>query len=107
MLRIAEVWLEVLVKLRVAIEQIERHDGEMARQMRRSGASVALNIAEGSGVRGKNRGLRYSTALGEARETLTGLRVALAWGYVTSIDPAVLSGIDHTIGTLVKVIRRG
>ena len=107
MLRIAEVWLEVLRQLRGVMEQIERHDPDLARQMRRSGASVALNIAEGSGVRGKNRGARYSIALGEARETLTCLRVAHAFGYVGAIDAAVLQGIDHTIGTLVKVIRRG
>ena len=107
MLRIAEVWLEVLRQLRVVMEQIERHDPHLARQMRRSGASVALNIAEGSGMRGKSRGARYSIALGEARETLTCLRVAHAFGYVGAIEPAVFQGIDHTIGTLVKVIRRG
>ena len=107
MLLIAEVWLEVLMKLRVVIEQVERHDRELGKQLRRCGASVALNIAEGSGARGKNRGARYNIALGEARETRTALRVAHAFGYVTTIDPAALDGIDRTIATLVKVIRRG
>ena len=107
MLRIVEVWLEVLRGLRGLIEQIERHDGDLARQLRRSGPSVALNTAEGSGVRGKNRGNCYAIALGEARETRTCLQVAVAFGYIAAIDPAVEKGIDHTIGTLVKVIRRG
>ena len=107
MLRIIEVWLAVLRALRPVFEQLERHDRDLAQQLRRSGTSVALNIAEGSGVRGKNRGARYSIALGEGREVETCLKVAESYGYIDKIDPAILDGIDHTLGTLVKAIRRG
>ena len=70
MLDIYDVMLEVIRALVPVLAHIERHDGDLARQARRASASVALNIAEGSGARGKNRGLRYQTALGSARETL-------------------------------------
>jgi four helix bundle protein len=36
---------------------------------RRASASVALNLAEGSGSAGGTRNSRYRTALGSARET--------------------------------------
>ena len=76
------------------MEQIGRHDRSLEDQLRRAGASVALNVAEGSGARGKNRGLRYSTALGSARETRACLQVAGALGYVTSVDAAVLASLQ-------------
>ena len=107
MLRIYEVMLDVLREMRPWMEQIGRHDRSLEDQLRRAGASVALNVAEGSGARGKNRGLRYSTALGSARETRACLQVAGALGYVTSVEPSVLDKLDHVIATLVKVIRIG
>ena len=107
MLRIYGVTLEVLRGMRPVMEQIGRHDRNLEDQLRRAGASVALNLAEGSGARGKNRGLRYSTALGSAREARACLEVAGALGYVETIDAGLLDHLDHVIATLVKVIRRG
>ena len=107
MLRIYQVVLGVLGELRPLMEQIGRHDRSLEDQLRRAAASVALNIAEASGARGRSRGLRYSTALGSARETLACLQVSNALGYVTTIDDVVFERLDHVIGTLVKVIRTG
>jgi four helix bundle protein len=56
--------------------------------MRRAMASVALNIAEANGSRGRNRGARFATALGSMRETLACLQVGEAFGYVTVGDEA-------------------
>ena len=53
-----------------AAKVIARQDGDLARQLRRAASSIALNVAEGSGVHGGNRRQRYATALGSARETL-------------------------------------
>ena len=107
MLRIYDVMLEVLREVRPLMEQIGRHDRSLEDQMRRAAASVALNIAEASGSRGKSRGLRYSTALGSARETRACLQVAHALGYVTCVDGPVFDRLDHVVATLVKVIRVG
>ena len=60
---------------------------------------------EGSGARGKNRGARYAIALSEARETISCLQVAVAWGYIRSIDEGVARRMNRVIGTLVMVTR--
>jgi hypothetical protein len=46
MLRIYDVTLEVLRMLVPVIRQIERHDRDLARQLRRSATSMSLNTAE-------------------------------------------------------------
>jgi four helix bundle protein len=106
MLRIYSVMLEALVQMRPVMEQIKRRDANLEDQMRRAATSVVLNIAEGSGSRGKNRGARYATALGSARETVACLEIAHALGYVASVDThleAVRPRLREVIGTLVKV----
>ncbi len=46
MLRIYGVVIEVLRMLRGVIGQIEKYDGDLARQLRRASASIALNAGE-------------------------------------------------------------
>ena len=105
MLEIHGVMLEVVGLLRPVLEQIGRFDGDLESQARRSATSVVLNVAEGSGARGKNRGARYSIALSEARETLSCLQVAMAFGYIDGVDENIARRMHRVIGTLVKVTR--
>ena len=80
MLRIYTTVIEVIGMLRPVIAQIESHDRDLARQLRRAAASVALNVSEGSGCSGGTRRERYRNALGSARETGACLDVAIACG---------------------------
>ena len=107
MLRIYPIVLETLSSVRGLIVQIERRDSDLARQLRRAGASVALNLAEGMYSRGKNRQARYHTALGSARETLACLEVAHALGYVAMLDAAVVARLRRVVGTLVRLADSG
>ena len=102
MLRIYSTVIEVLRMLRPVIAEIEMHDRDLARQLRRASASIALNVAEASGSRGGTRAERYRNALGSARETGACLDVADALGYVCVVDAVLLDRLDHVRATLVK-----
>ena len=104
MLRIYPVVLELAAVLKPSLAGLERHDPDLARQFRRALASVALNVGEGSGSRGKNRAARYHTALGSMREVFVCLEFAAAMGYVPAPEPAVRARFDHIIGTLVRLV---
>ena len=82
MLRIYPIVLEVLKHLQPALRRIEVQDRDLARQLRRTSASIALNLGEGMYSRGQNRNARYHSTLGSARETLSCLEVAAVFGYV-------------------------
>jgi len=103
MLDIYPFILETITRLRPLAAQISRADSDLGRQLRRAQASVALNVAEGAYSRGRNRQARYHTALGSARETLACLEVAVALGYVTSLDDGLLGRFNRILGTLVRL----
>jgi four helix bundle protein len=102
MLRIYSTILEVVGALRPVVAAIEAHDRDLARQLRRAAASVALNVQEGSGAHGGTRRERYRNALGSARETGACLDVAIALGYVEHVDAGILDALDKVRATLVK-----
>ena len=107
MLRIYPVILETIRSLRPIIAQLERRDPNLASQMRRACSSVALNVAEGMYSRGKNRIARYHTALGSMRETIAGIEVAVAMGYLREPSPELVDRMNHVTGTLVRLVEGG
>jgi four helix bundle protein len=105
MLRIYEVALDTIRRLRPVIGEIDRKDPDLGRQMRRAACSVALNLGEGIHSRGKNQLARYHTAMGSMRETLSCIEVGMALGYVDGVDDALLDQIDRVLATLYKLSR--
>jgi len=103
MLRIYTTVLQVLTELRGVTAQIEMHDRDLGRQLRRAATSVALNMQEGSGSSGGTRRERYRSALGSARETGACLDAAMALGYVKSVDAELLRRLDHVRAVLAKM----
>ena len=103
MLRIYEDMLGAVQTMRGMLAVIEKHDPDLARQLRRAASSVVLNIAEASGSFGRMRTARYRTALGSARETLACLRVAEAFGYVPTMPEELGARMNRVVGTLVRV----
>ena len=96
------VVLDVLRGLRPVVTQIETHDRDLGRQLRRAATSVALNCCEGSGSHGGTRRERYRNALGSARETGACLDAAVALGYLEAVDAGLLDQLDHVRAVLVK-----
>ncbi len=105
MLRIYDTALALLTDLKPILVAVERHDRDLARQLRRCSASVAQNISEGSGSRAGTRTERYLNALGSAREVSACLDIAVAFGY-TMPAPTQKERLSHIIGVLVVVTRR-
>ena len=104
MLRIYPVLLELVRLLKPWVKEIERRDPDLGRQCRRALTSAPLNVAEGSYSRGRNRTVRYHTALGSLREVLACLEVAALFGYVREVDPVMRNRFDHIIGMLVRLV---
>jgi four helix bundle protein len=105
MLRIYPVCLDIVREVRPYADRIAKHDPDLARQLRRSSTSVALNVSEASGTRGGRRRNTHEIALGEAEETRTALEVAEAAGYIAGVAPKLLDRLAHVIGTLWKAAR--
>jgi len=105
MLRIYEDGLVMLERLNIDIAAIERHDSDLARQLRRAAASVVLNIAEGSYARGRNRKALYNVALGSAKEVRACLDVARAFRYLEAIDASIAAKLNVICGVLYRLTR--
>ncbi|AKV01319.1 hypothetical protein AKJ09_07982 [Labilithrix luteola] len=87
-------------------EAIGRHDADLARQLRRAMSSVPLNVSEGAAQRGARRNSHYSIALGSAREALSALRTAAAWGYVPEPSADIIDRFDKVTATLYVIAQR-
>jgi len=105
MLIIYVVCIEIVREVRPYVERIGKVDPDLARQLKKCSASVALNVSEGSATRGGRRRHTYEIALVEAREIRACLQVAEAAGYVVRVAPKLLDKLDRVIATLVKVVR--
>ena len=105
MLRIYRECLQMVREVRPYADRISERQRAQAEQLRESSASVPLNVAEGSGVRGGRRRQHYEYALGSARETLSNLQIAEALGYIEQVDAVLLDRLDHIIATLVKNVK--
>ena len=105
MLHIYPVTLQVARDASGLATRIQRHDPDLARQLRRAVTSVPLNTAEGAGSFGGNRKSRYMQALGSAREVDAIYDTAVAMGYLAEPAPEVRARLSHVIAVLVKVTR--
>ncbi|MGE0400813.1 MAG: four helix bundle protein [Kofleriaceae bacterium] len=76
-----EAALEMLRALAPVVEQLKRHNADIADQVVRAGTSVALNLSEGSGRRGRDRKRFFQFAQGSAKEIRGALDTADAWGW--------------------------
>jgi four helix bundle protein len=103
-LRIHEDALAMVKAAYKAAEQIEKHDADLARQLRRSSSSVPLNISEGSHSRKGNRAVRYSSAMGSANEVRSTLQVAAAVGLIAE-NAELEDRLDKIVATLWTLTR--
>ena len=63
---------------------VKRRDKALFEQIHRAMNSVVLNSAEAGGNDPGTSRVRFATTCGSAKEVRAGLRLAIAYGYVTS-----------------------
>ena len=105
-LQVAELSLELIETLRPLVPRIKAKDKSLADQILRSASSIALNIGEGELSDPGNRRARFFSAAGSAGETLTAVRVAIAWRYFTTTEgEATVVLLRRIIAILWKLTR--
>jgi len=103
MLHIYPVILAFVSDVYPLIGRIGQHDPDLAKQLRRSSASVVLNTAEGMYARGRQRTSSYNIALREMRESYAALEVSVRLRYIAPLSDAFEDRIERIIGTLVRL----
>lgn len=101
-----DVSYRLIEALARVVPAIQKHDRDLADQIRRAASSVSLNLAEGQRSLKGNRQRHYSIAHGSANEVKAGLFVAKAWGWVGSSDEA-LAILDRLLALLWRLTHRG
>ena len=99
-----QVALELARELRPVVETLNRHDRNLADQLKRAATSVVLNVAEGEGLSGKRRTNHFRIALGSAREANACLDLSHAWGY-TQPDQKVQALFKRTRALLAGLTK--
>jgi four helix bundle protein len=103
-----EVAVQMVGALRETLLVLGRRDPDLARQVRRAAASVALNIGEGRRRNGKDRIHLWRVAAGSADEVASALRVAEAFGYLERGDvAAALALCDRVLAMLWRLTHPG
>jgi four helix bundle protein len=102
-LKVYAVVLELVRRLAPHLSVLKARSSNLGDQFERALTAVPLNVAEGAYNRGKNRQLRYQTALASAREALSCWETAQALGWVEMLDPEVSALFNRVIGTLVRL----
>jgi four helix bundle protein len=104
---VVEHALCVVALSRPIVEAVQRKDRDLASQLRRAISSIALNLSEGFGAAAGNRRLRFESALGSLNEAKTGIRIAVAWGYLS--DVTVQSTLEELLllgSRIVGLVRK-
>ena len=106
-LRLLDQVLHIIEPARPLVEAVARRDRDLGSQIGRALSSVGLNLSEGFGSAAGNARLRFESARGSLYEAQAGLRVAVAWGYLSARDCApVLEAIDRLRARVFRLSRR-
>ena len=103
---VLEVSLGLVSAVSPLLTALRSRNPDLARQVKRAVQSVPMNIAEGNSRAGRDRAHHFRIASGSAREVMAGLRVALAFGELDTVqvDPAI-NLADRTVAMLFKLTR--
>ena len=102
-LKIYDETIQMCREMALVVRQIEKRDGDLARQLRRAASSVSLNCSEGAySLKGHERA-RWHTAMGSAAEVRAGVDAAEAFGLIAPLGEVERARMDKVVGTLSKL----
>ena len=104
-LQVATLSIQLIEALRPLVGRIKARDRSLADQLARAASSVALNIGEARHSDPGNRRARLFTAAGSASESLTAIKVAVAWGYLSAGDGDAAVLLNRILGALWRMTR--
>ncbi len=101
-----ELALDAICHLVAPLADIAQRDPDLAKQIRRAAASMALNLGEGRRRQGRDRLHLWRVAAGSADEVVTALRVAESFQLVTrsAVEP-VLERCDRVLAITYTLTR--
>src|SRR5258706_10321760 len=103
-MKVHELAFSTIEALAPLLPLIQRKDRALAVQLRSAASSMVLNIAESEYSDPGNRRTRLFTAAGSTNESRSGVRVAIAWGYIRTDRAAdVLARLDRVMAILWKL----
>ena len=106
MFEVYEVAKTAVREMRTVLEMVQLSDRDLARQMRRAGASVMLNIAEGWRRMGRDRRQHYLIAAGSNAELRAALDVSEALGYLDTEAYADLDALLDRVSAMLYRLTR-
>ena len=86
--------LQAASGLRKPMEAVRKRDRSLFDQVHRAMNSVVLNIAEADGNDPGTAKARFASACGSAKEVRAGLRLAVAYGYVSA---RAVAAVERTL----------
>ena len=103
MLRIYDVVLDVLRRLRPVVAAIAAHDADLARQLRRAATSVTANIAEGLGRFGYQENIQFCRqARGSIFELRDHLTTCVDQGYLELTEAKRLDSMAQRVAQILN-----
>ncbi len=100
-----EIAMQLIAVVRPIVEAVALRDKDLASQLRRSATSAAANTAEGGRRAGGDRQHAFRIASGEAAETLTHVRIAVAWGYAPDAALAEVRTLEDRLQAVLYRLR--
>jgi len=65
-------------------------------------AALSVSPCSGSSSRGRNRGARYHTAAGSARELIAVIETSVAFGHIKPLDERLMDTLFRIVAVLFK-----
>jgi four helix bundle protein len=100
--------VQIVESLPRIVRLVRLRNAGLADQIERAACSIAANLGEGNRRQGRDRLHFFRIAAGSAEETRVHLRVAIAWGWITTQDAAqALDLIDQELAMLWRLTHVG